>query len=159
MLHGLALMHATEVTRPLNTKGWIYEEKYDGTTDGECLRSRTPAACRSVGGPLVAGRPDTLVTPRHRLVRCKSAPQRMLSPWHPQCSSTGRSPCPTKGRPVARRRRKATGQVQWLIDGPPNEGVPLPRPHWGAPRGGCSPRSTRDPLCSRRAKFKSRGVD
>jgi bifunctional non-homologous end joining protein LigD len=23
-------MHATEVTRPFHTKGWVYEEKYDG---------------------------------------------------------------------------------------------------------------------------------
>jgi hypothetical protein len=25
-----ALMHATQVARPLHTKGWVYEEKYDG---------------------------------------------------------------------------------------------------------------------------------
>lgn len=24
------LMHATQVARPFNTKGWVYEEKYDG---------------------------------------------------------------------------------------------------------------------------------
>lgn len=23
-------MHATEVARPFHTKGWVYEEKYDG---------------------------------------------------------------------------------------------------------------------------------
>ena len=25
-----ALMHATQVARPFHTKGWVYEEKYDG---------------------------------------------------------------------------------------------------------------------------------
>ena len=25
------LMHATQVARPFHTKGWVYEEKYDGT--------------------------------------------------------------------------------------------------------------------------------
>lgn len=25
-----ALMHATQVPRPFHTKGWVYEEKYDG---------------------------------------------------------------------------------------------------------------------------------
>jgi len=24
------LMHATQVARPIHTKGWVYEEKYDG---------------------------------------------------------------------------------------------------------------------------------
>jgi len=24
------LMHATQVARPFHTKGWVYEEKYDG---------------------------------------------------------------------------------------------------------------------------------
>jgi bifunctional non-homologous end joining protein LigD len=24
------LMHATQVPRPFHTKGWVYEEKYDG---------------------------------------------------------------------------------------------------------------------------------
>lgn len=24
-----ALMHATQVSRPFHTKGWVYEEKYD----------------------------------------------------------------------------------------------------------------------------------
>src|SRR3990172_8095620 len=50
---------------------------------------------------------------------------------------------PDKGKPVARRGRKATGQATRLIAGLPKEGRPrAPREHGGLPRTG-------GPLCYR----------
>src|SRR2546425_3739183 len=58
--------------------------------------------------------------------------------WHPPCTSSvaeGR-PLPDKGKPVARRGRKATGQAEGLTAGLPKEGDAASPGHGGLPRRG-----------------------